>query len=270
MGGAVTNLAAVKHGLATYDPDVVQGTVLDRAEIDRQIELYRTRDADERREIVGLQPNRAEVILAGACIVRTVLAKLGRERLTVSDRGLRHGLLVERFPHPGLHDGGQSVAYGPCEFPQSEAAVMSGPCTQKPRLPPRWFIRLFWVTHRWLCRLSGGRLGLWRPKRGKWGALRLTTVGRRTGRERPVIVGYFEDGPDLVTLAMNGWGDGEPGWWLDLEAQPEVRADLVDGRAWSGLAPPGARSANACGTGGVRFTRASTPTPPAAPWRPLW
>ena len=39
MGGAVTNLAAVKHGLATYDPDVVQGTVLDRAEIDRQIEL---------------------------------------------------------------------------------------------------------------------------------------------------------------------------------------------------------------------------------------
>ena len=43
MGGAVTNLAAVRHGLATYDPDVVQGTVLDRAEIDRQIELYRTR-----------------------------------------------------------------------------------------------------------------------------------------------------------------------------------------------------------------------------------
>ena len=41
MGGAVTNLTAVKHGLATYDPDVVQGTVLDRAEIDRQIERYR-------------------------------------------------------------------------------------------------------------------------------------------------------------------------------------------------------------------------------------
>ena len=71
--------------------------MLDRAEIDRQIELYRTRDADERREIVGLQPKRAEVILAGACIVRTVLEKLGRDSLTVSDRGLRHGLLVERF-----------------------------------------------------------------------------------------------------------------------------------------------------------------------------
>jgi exopolyphosphatase/guanosine-5'-triphosphate,3'-diphosphate pyrophosphatase len=71
--------------------------VLDRAELDRQLELYRTRTADERRTIPGLQPKRAEVILAGACIVRTVLERLGRESLTVSDRGLRHRLLVERF-----------------------------------------------------------------------------------------------------------------------------------------------------------------------------
>jgi exopolyphosphatase/guanosine-5'-triphosphate,3'-diphosphate pyrophosphatase len=97
MGGAVTNLAAVQHELAAYDSEVVQGTVLDRAEIDRQVELYRTRTADERREIVGLQPKRAEVILAGALVVRTVLDKLGKEALTVSDRGLRHGLIVERF-----------------------------------------------------------------------------------------------------------------------------------------------------------------------------
>ena len=87
MGGTVTNLTAVKHGLATYDPDVVQGTVLDRVEVDRQIELYRTRTVEERREIAGLQPGRAEVILAGACIVRTVLDKLDCPALTVSDRG---------------------------------------------------------------------------------------------------------------------------------------------------------------------------------------
>jgi len=97
MGGAITNLAAVKLELAAYDPDKVQGTVLDAAEIDRQIELYRTRSAGERRAIAGLQPNRAEVILAGACIVRTVLAKLGRDSLAVSDRGLRHGLVMDRF-----------------------------------------------------------------------------------------------------------------------------------------------------------------------------
>ena len=97
MGGAVTNLAAVKHELATYDSEVVQGTVLDLGEIDRQIELYRTSGADERRDIVGLQPGRADVILAGACIVRTVIAKLGRDSATVSDRGLRHGLPIDRF-----------------------------------------------------------------------------------------------------------------------------------------------------------------------------
>jgi exopolyphosphatase/guanosine-5'-triphosphate,3'-diphosphate pyrophosphatase len=97
MGGAVTNLTAVKHELETYDPSVIQGATLEAAEADRQIELYRTRTADERREIVGLQPKRAEVILAGALIVRTVLAELGRESLTVSDRGLRHGVLAERF-----------------------------------------------------------------------------------------------------------------------------------------------------------------------------
>jgi exopolyphosphatase/guanosine-5'-triphosphate,3'-diphosphate pyrophosphatase len=97
MGGANTNLAAVKLQLASYDPDRVQGTSLDLTEIDRQIELYRTSTVEERRRIVGLQPKRAEVILAGACVVRTVLAKLGSRSLTVSDRGLRHGLLVERF-----------------------------------------------------------------------------------------------------------------------------------------------------------------------------
>ena len=97
MGGANTNLAAVQHQLAEYDADVVHGTVLDREEIDRQIELYRSRNADERREIVGLQPARAKVILAGALIVRTVLDKLDCDELTVCDRGLRHGVLVERF-----------------------------------------------------------------------------------------------------------------------------------------------------------------------------
>jgi exopolyphosphatase/guanosine-5'-triphosphate,3'-diphosphate pyrophosphatase len=97
MGGAITNITAVQHGLATYDPDVVQGSVLDRAEVDRQIERYASTDAEGRRSIVGLQPKRADVILAGACIVRTVMDKLGQDALTVSDRGLRHGLLLDRF-----------------------------------------------------------------------------------------------------------------------------------------------------------------------------
>ena len=58
--------------------------------------------------------------------------------------------------------------------------------------------------------------------------MRLHTIGRRTGRARTVIVGYFEDGPNLVTMAMNGWGDAEPAWWLNLQEHPDVTVDLVD------------------------------------------
>ena len=118
MGGALTNLAAVEHGLVAYDPDIVQGTRLDQAEIDRQIELYRTRTAEERRALVGLQPNRAEVILAGACVVRTVLTKLGcdslrRERPRPAPRPDRTtdsasaGLSAEQRSAP--HDGGGAL-----------------------------------------------------------------------------------------------------------------------------------------------------------------
>lgn len=104
---------------------------------------------------------------------------------------------------------------------------MSAGEARPPRLPPPWFIHTAWRVHRALYRLSGGRF-LWTPasKRG-WGALRLTTTGRRTGQQRSVIVGYLEDGPNVVTLAMNGWDEGHPAWWLNLEAHPEAVVRLA-------------------------------------------
>ena len=76
--------------------------------------------------------------------------------------------------------------------------------------------------HRALYKLSGGRF-LWTTanKRG-WGALRLTVIGRKSGQERSVILGYIEDGPNLVVIAMNGWDEGHPAWWLNLEAHPDA------------------------------------------------
>jgi len=99
------------------------------------------------------------------------------------------------------------------------------------RRTPRGFaVRIAWVLHRGLYRFSRGRFGLSRPKAGsKFGMLRLATVGRRTGQPRIAIVGYFEDGPNLVTLAMNGWGPLEPAWWLNLQAQPDATVGLADG-----------------------------------------
>jgi deazaflavin-dependent oxidoreductase (nitroreductase family) len=98
-----------------------------------------------------------------------------------------------------------------------------------PRVPPRWFVRLAWYAHRALYRVSGGKVGLWRARSNRWGTLRLTTTGRRTNQERSVILGYLEDGPNLITMAMNGWADGEPAWWLNLQAHPNATVQLADG-----------------------------------------
>lgn len=107
---------------------------------------------------------------------------------------------------------------------------MSSKTDEPPRLPPAWFIHTFWRVHRTLHRISGGRF-LWTTasKRG-WGAMRLTTIGRRSHRERDVIVGYLEDGPALVVLAMNGWDEGHPAWWLNLQSHPDAVVRLAHQR----------------------------------------
>ena len=99
----------------------------------------------------------------------------------------------------------------------------------KARLPPRWFVVTAWHVHRGILRVTGGRKGLWTPRPGKWGALRLTTMGRRSGDPRSVIVGYYEDGGNLISMAMNGWGAAEPAWWLNLQANPEAVVELAGG-----------------------------------------
>jgi len=106
---------------------------------------------------------------------------------------------------------------------------MSDQSSGRGRLPPRWVIRVAWAVHRGLYAISRGRFGLRSATADRWGMMRLHTVGRRTGAPRAAILGYFEDGADLVTMAMNGWGEPEPAWWLNLQADPNATVDLVDG-----------------------------------------
>jgi deazaflavin-dependent oxidoreductase (nitroreductase family) len=103
--------------------------------------------------------------------------------------------------------------------------------TTNPKLPPRWFIRTAWVVHRAIHRFTGGRRGLALPKGpgGQFGLLRLKTTGRRSGTERAAIIGYVEDGPNFVTLAMNGWGEKDPAWWLNLRGLPHATVELKGG-----------------------------------------
>lgn len=99
---------------------------------------------------------------------------------------------------------------------------MEPPTTEPPKLPSAWFKHLFWRCHRLLYRLMGERV-LWTPevKRG-WGAMHLTATGRRSGRQRGVILGYIDEDSAPVALAMNGWDDGLPAWWLNLVAHPNA------------------------------------------------
>jgi deazaflavin-dependent oxidoreductase (nitroreductase family) len=58
--------------------------------------------------------------------------------------------------------------------------------------------------------------------------MRLHTTGRRSGKPRTAILGYYDDGSSFVTMAMNGWAAPEPAWWLNLQAHPDAILDLHD------------------------------------------
>ena len=90
------------------------------------------------------------------------------------------------------------------------------------KLPPRLVIRVAWKAHRALVRYSGGRLGLTEAQPDKEGLAQLTTMGRKSGQERVVMIAYFRDGKDYVTMAMNGWDEADPSWWLNMQANPDA------------------------------------------------
>jgi deazaflavin-dependent oxidoreductase (nitroreductase family) len=97
---------------------------------------------------------------------------------------------------------------------------------RRPRMPPSWVIQVIWRLHRGVFRWTRGRRGLWRAKPGKWGTFRLHTIGRKSGRERVAILGYQQDASNIVTVAMNGWMEGDPAWWVNLQAHPDATIEL--------------------------------------------
>ena len=93
IGGNVTSMASVYKRMEEYDPEEAHGTVLPEEEVERQIGEYSVKSPEERRKIPGLDPERADIILAGACIIRYAMRFAGCTEIVVSDRGLRHGIL---------------------------------------------------------------------------------------------------------------------------------------------------------------------------------
>jgi hypothetical protein len=73
-----------------------------------------------------------------------------------------------------------------------------------------------------------------------------------------VIIAYLEDGPNLIAMAMNGWADGEPAWWLNLQAHPDAIVDLGDGRRTVRARAAEGMNGRGCGPGGANSTRSWT------------
>ena len=97
IGGTVTSMGAVMHKMVKYDASVIQGSELSLNEVNAQIKDFQSRTIEERKQIPGLQPKRADVILAGAGIIKTIMTIFSVESFTISDRGLRHGLMFDRY-----------------------------------------------------------------------------------------------------------------------------------------------------------------------------
>jgi exopolyphosphatase / guanosine-5'-triphosphate,3'-diphosphate pyrophosphatase len=97
VAGTVTTLYAVAHGIAPYEAARVQGGWLSREALGETRARLASQPLAERRQVPGLQPERADVIIAGAVLLEHALDHLGAKGLRVSDRGLRWGLLAARF-----------------------------------------------------------------------------------------------------------------------------------------------------------------------------
>lgn len=97
IAGTFTTLTTVELGLDTWDAKQVHGRSLSLERLDALAGQLAGLPLDERKKLPGLPPKRADVIVAGAFIARGALRALGAQQVTVSDRGVRWGLLYEKF-----------------------------------------------------------------------------------------------------------------------------------------------------------------------------
>ncbi len=100
VAGTLTTLCAIRLRLATYDSTRVHGAELTQREVEALSAQLSSLPVAERRELPGLEPKRADVIAAGAYIALGVMRWANAQRLTVSDRGVRWGLLEHLLSKP--------------------------------------------------------------------------------------------------------------------------------------------------------------------------
>lgn len=95
VGGTVTTLAAIDQALQPYDSERVQGYRLTRDSINRILFELSAKDSEERMKVPGLQPERADIIVAGTTIIWAIIGYLGRPYLTASEADILHGIILQ-------------------------------------------------------------------------------------------------------------------------------------------------------------------------------
>jgi len=97
VGGTATTLASVEQGLEEFIPEKIHHFVLKKEALEKQVLLYRSKTIAGRKEIPGLPPARAEVILAGAAILYMAMTKIECPSVMISCHGVRYGLLYRKL-----------------------------------------------------------------------------------------------------------------------------------------------------------------------------
>lgn len=100
IAGTATTIAAMKLKLKEYDHSQVHGTVVTLTELDQILQALCSRSIAERKKLIGLDPERADVIFAGGLILRESLVHFGFEQFTASDHGVRWGLAYRQSVIP--------------------------------------------------------------------------------------------------------------------------------------------------------------------------
>lgn len=86
IGGTATTLGAMDLAMEVYDPRAIQGHVMTLPRIESLVADLRMKSLEERRNIPGLQPGRADIIVAGAEVIVAVMKRYGAQRLILSER----------------------------------------------------------------------------------------------------------------------------------------------------------------------------------------
>ncbi len=104
IAGTMTTLAAVSLGLSIYDGTRVHGLLMGHSELVRVVDELASMSLESRRAVAGMEPKRADVVVAGGCIALALLEHWGAREVLISDRGVRWGLAEEL---------GESLSEGP-------------------------------------------------------------------------------------------------------------------------------------------------------------